>query len=54
MILIIGGREISKALKKSAGGRYWRFFADYIRALPTFNNRWGVLFRRRWGAGVWW
>ena len=30
------------------------FFADYIWALPTFNNRWRVLFRCRWGAGVWW
>ena len=43
-----------KALKKSTGGRYWHFFADYIWALPTFNIRWGALFRCRWGAGVWW
>ena len=43
-----GEHEVSKALKKSAGGRYCRFFADYIWALPTFNNRWGVLFRCRW------
>ena len=54
-IAIMGGREVSKALKKSAGGGDIAvFFADYIWALPTFNNRWGVLFRCRWGAGVWW
>ena len=54
--LVIRNRNMpkAKALKKSTGGRYWRFFADYIWALPTFNNRWGVLFRCRWGAGVWW
>ena len=49
-----GGRKILKALKKSAGGRYCLFFADHIWALSTFDNRWGVLFRCRWGAGVWW
>ena len=43
-----------KALKKSAGGDIAVFFADYIWALPTFNNRWEVLFRCRWGVGVWW
>ena len=44
---------IRKALKKSAGGGDIAvFFADYIWALPTFNNRWGVLFRCRWvGCG---
>ena len=41
----IGGRQ---------GGDIGVFFADYIWALSTFNNRWEVLFRCRWGAGVWW
>ena len=43
----------AKALKKSAGGDIVDW-SDKIWALSTFNNRWGVLFRCRWGAGVWW
>ena len=43
-----------KHWKSRQGGDIGVFFADYIWALSTFNNRWEVLFRCRWGAGVWW
>ena len=33
----MGGREVSKALKKSAGGDIAVFFADYIWAPPNFQ-----------------
>ena len=45
---ILHGRDatLRKHWKSRQGGDIAVFFADYIWALPTFNNR--------WGAGVWW
>ena len=47
-------QNIESTEKVGRGGDIAVFFADHIWALSTFNNRWGVLFRCRWGAGVWW
>ena len=51
---MVGTRYFESTEKVGRGGDIAVFFADYIWALPTFNNRWGALFRCRWGAGVWW
>ena len=39
-----GKHAEGESTEKVGGGRYCRFFADYIRALPTFNNRWERFF----------
>ena len=54
MLIVLKHTEGESTEKVGRGGDIAVFFADYIWALPTFNNRWGALFRCRWGAGVWW
>ena len=54
-IIVMGGREVSKALKKSAGGAILPFFLLITYGHSQLSIIGGVrFFRCRWGAGVWW